>query len=420
MDSIFFLIVGLVCAFGLTIFLLFFVFAVRNEKSSERNEVHDDEISRQVLFSRRLVVSILIGLPLIGFIFSFKFSVNNLYLYFWLAILSLIVLVFRTITVTIKFSDQLVKASIREPLFFGLFMFPVSAFGGLLLVLSRLQGHGRPFRMKGKPTVSKLSKSKDFSPWNACRINFHSEPDIDSRIALEAIWLDNASKEHISIPAFSKLSLQLIALGAPPDLMEKVFRAASQEINHATLCYSVASSLSGKPFSPDIMPEILRQSFDHGSLESLVLECFVDGCLMEALSVAHAREGALLAREPEIKKVLDVIASDEHFHSELSWEIVQFLLPRVSVSMTQILLSELKKIKSLPAPEFYSHEIIELIGRADRECMRCFGVLPQESTERLWSETVRTVELRFSSVCMVDQRSDKPSWLNQFHSTPRN
>lgn len=254
--------------------------------------------------------------------------------------------------------------------------------------------------------MSKLSALGESSGWNGCGINIILKPDVKSRAALEAIWLENASKEHISVPAFSKLSMQLIALGAPPELMEKVFRAASQEITHAMLSYSVASSLSGKAFSPDAMPEILKHSCEYDSLEKLILECFIDGCLMEALSAAHARESSLLAQEPAIKNVFDVIARDEQFHADLSWEIVHFLQTKVSTSMKLILSSELKTIKTLPTPDFFSAEIVELIGKADNECMQHFGVLPRHTIERLWHETVHSVELQLNGGWVEETRGD--------------
>jgi len=256
-------------------------------------------------------------------------------------------------------------------------------------------GHGRPFRIKGRPVVSKVSNS---SEWSTCEIKTCVDLDLESRRALEAVWLDSASKEHASVPAFSKLSLQLIAMGAPPELIAKVFTAGSQEITHAKLCFSVAASLSGRPWSPNPMPQILGEKSGFESLEDLILECFVDGCLMEALSAAHAQASSQLAVDTDVKHVFSVIAEDENFHAELSWEILKFLLTKVSSSMEKGILSEFKLIKSRSAPEFYPAEISALIEKADRECMRRFGILPQDKVDDIWSHTLQRIEHQLSQV----------------------
>jgi hypothetical protein len=91
---------------------------------------------------------------------------------------------------------------------------------------------------------------------------------------------------------------------------------------------------------------------------------------------------------------------------DLTWEIVHFLLPKVSTSMKLILSSELKTIKTLPTPDFFSAEIVELIGKADNECMQHFGVLPRHTIERLWHETVHSVELQLNGGWVEETRDD--------------
>ena len=41
---------------------------------------------------------------------------------------------------------------------------------------------------------------------------------IPRRAALEALWLHDAQKEHASVPAFSRISWMLAAVGAPADV----------------------------------------------------------------------------------------------------------------------------------------------------------------------------------------------------------
>lgn len=279
-------------------------------------------------------------------------------------------------------------------IYFILFFPPIYIIRILTKALSGL-GHGRPFRIKGTPVVSKVSNS---SKWIGRDIKICVDLDLESRRALEAVWLDSASKEHASVPAFSKLSLQLIAIGAPPELIAKVFTAASQEVTHAKLCFSVAASVSGRPWSPNAMPQVLEVKSGSESLERLILECFVDGCLMEALSAAHARASSELAEEADVKHVFSVIAKDESFHAELSWEILKFLLTKDSSVSQRVILSEFRLIKSRSAPEFYPAEICKLIEKADRESMRRFGILSKDKANEIWLHTLQGIEYQLTQM----------------------
>jgi hypothetical protein len=281
------------------------------------------------------------------------------------------------------------------------FVFPFFYLGRVFFKVFSGFGHGRPFRIKGTPVVSKVSSSSEWSTRDVKRYDLPYE----SRIALEAVWLDSASKEHASVPAFSKLSLQLIALGAPPDLISKVFIAAGQEITHAELCFSVATSVSGRPWSPGAMPQILGERSDFESLESMILECFVDGCLMEAMSAAHAHASAQLAEEIDIKRVFSVIAEDEKSHAELSWEILNFLLTKVGSAMQERLFSEFRVMKSRPVPEFYPAHINLMIEKADSESLRRFGILPKDEADNLWAQTLQGIEHRLNTFARRDVKT---------------
>ena len=76
------------------------------------------------------------------------------------------------------------------------------------------------------------------------------------RGALARLWAESARGEHASVPAFSRLSLSLVALGAPAGLVEAALRAALDEIQHARLAFSLASTYAGEPVGPGPLPEL--------------------------------------------------------------------------------------------------------------------------------------------------------------------
>lgn len=71
------------------------------------------------------------------------------------------------------------------------------------------------------------------------------------RSALASRWLDSALLEHASIASFARFSLHLLAVGAPPELLERTQRAALDEIEHARLAFAiVARGRGGRSRSP--------------------------------------------------------------------------------------------------------------------------------------------------------------------------
>ena len=67
----------------------------------------------------------------------------------------------------------------------------------------------------------------------------------DVREHLSTYWEREAAFEHASVAAFARASLSLLALGAPPDLLAATHAAAIDEVEHARLCYGLASSYGG-------------------------------------------------------------------------------------------------------------------------------------------------------------------------------
>lgn len=61
--------------------------------------------------------------------------------------------------------------------------------------------------------------------------------------ARAAAWLRAGAGEHASVAAFARLSLQLMAHGAPMELLLAVHEAAADEVRHAALCWEMARQL---------------------------------------------------------------------------------------------------------------------------------------------------------------------------------
>ncbi len=131
------------------------------------------------------------------------------------------------------------------------------------------------------------------------------------RQALAAQWRENGRTEHASVAAFARLTLDLISLGAPPELVVDANRDALDEIRHAQLCFGLARPLS--------TTRIL-------ALGQLAVDSLIDGALHEGVS---ARIIAKLARRCEVAAIevmLKEIAADEGRHARHGWDVVLWCL----------------------------------------------------------------------------------------------
>jgi hypothetical protein len=146
-----------------------------------------------------------------------------------------------------------------------------------------------------------------------------------ARARLAAAWTDAACAEHASVPAFSRLSLTLMTMGAPAELVEAAHRAAIDEVGHARLAFALAEAYAGAPVAPGPLAELRHApAVTARSLSELAAESLIDGCLMEGVAAAAAAAAAGSARvlDPVVRDILITIARQEHSHAELAWAIV--------------------------------------------------------------------------------------------------
>jgi hypothetical protein len=154
--------------------------------------------------------------------------------------------------------------------------------------------------------------------------------DPDVRDALAAQWRENARTEHASVAAFARLALDLVALGAPPELVASAHRDALDEIRHAELCLSLAAAIDGKHESPAPFPEAQRSGALPPTrvlaLAKLAVDSLVDGALHEGVSarvIARLTDRAAL---PRIRDMLRTLAADEGRHSANGWRVAEWCM----------------------------------------------------------------------------------------------
>jgi hypothetical protein len=145
----------------------------------------------------------------------------------------------------------------------------------------------------------------------------------DSRRAVA--WASAGADEHASIAAFTRLALQLLAHGAPSDLLRAVHQAAIDEVAHTERCWALARRFGGAPVAAGAFPFTESVAVD-GTLAALAADAVREGCRGETLGAHLAAAAAELASEPEVKAALGAIAAEEAEHAVLSYRIVAWAL----------------------------------------------------------------------------------------------
>ena len=180
---------------------------------------------------------------------------------------------------------------------------------------------GRPFFVDGEKRVAPLSA---MDSWVSQR-STSFEMDAELRKEVIAHWKKAAQEEHASIASFSRLTMQLMSIGAPPALISSSIRAQGDELSHAKACLHVVSLLSGTAYGFDSL-EIAGHTTKEPTKRQVLMDSIIEGCVNETLAAAEAAYLAENAVHPKIRKVLAAIAKDEEQHAALGWGIVAWIL----------------------------------------------------------------------------------------------
>ncbi len=200
---------------------------------------------------------------------------------------------------------------------------------------------GRPLRTATAVLVADTVLREDWSPPHALA----AITELDLRERLARHWLAEASAEHASIASFGRFSLQLLALGAPRDLVVATHEAALDEVRHAEDCYALAARMTGGRYGPGPLP--LPADAIPTDPAVVARETLHDGCLGESLASRCAAEASALARDAHVAEVLTRIAVDEASHAELAWRTVAWLLVRDGENVRPVVSSFLTEAREI-------------------------------------------------------------------------
>lgn len=224
--------------------------------------------------------------------------------------------------------------------------------------------------------------------------------DAATRRALADAYRKDGLSEHASVASFARFVLELLALGAPAELVAEAQAALADEIVHAQLSFGLASAYAGAAVGPgaldvsDALPSAPEVS---DSLRRAIRE----GCIAETVSAALIRSASQAAEDPAVKAALARVASDERRHAVLAWRFVRWLIAREGQGLAVLAAEEFAQ-----APRHVGFgALTELPG--DERVLRAHGYLSLAERRAIATQTLRQVVEPCAQALLRGQRASQ-------------
>ncbi len=167
--------------------------------------------------------------------------------------------------------------------------------------------------------------------------------------AIRTEWSRRVEAEYRSAAHTQELTLWLIQLGAPRELIEDGLRIVQDELDHAELSAKVFALAGGTRLATLVRSE-LRLPTGGGSLERDVLRvCIETFCLGETVAVPLFQAMRQKATVPAVCETLERVLRDEVRHRQFGWDLLEYMLDTIpeakgaAVEFIGPLLDRLKK-----------------------------------------------------------------------------
>lgn len=183
--------------------------------------------------------------------------------------------------------------------------------------------YGRPYVVEQRACVAEVSDDPTWS--DAAPLEGLDRLAPEQRAALAAFWTDAGLSEHSSVAGFHRFALDLLAHGAPAELVARAQRAAVQELEHARACFGLATAYAGRAVGPGRIP-LGPGAPIAASLVELAVWTVHEGCVGETVAAWLADEIHAHATDPTVRATMAKIAAEEAEHAALSWSTVRWAI----------------------------------------------------------------------------------------------
>lgn len=213
-------------------------------------------------------------------------------------------------------------------------------------------------------------------------------------------WLRRVEAEYRSAVFAQHLTLWLMQIGAPPDLLEAGLRIAADELAHSEASHEVYLAAGG-----DRPPNINRASLCLPEEEPLEIRIARHGveifCIGETVAVRLFRRLRAGCAVAVARRALDRILRDEVFHRDFGWTLLEWLLDSPHAAQTRALLAG--EVEDMLTQVRKHYGALEAAGEraapdvADDE--RAWGLMPRgEYAEAVEDTFARDYQPRFASL----------------------
>lgn len=204
-----------------------------------------------------------------------------------------------------------------------------------------------------------------------------SDPLFSNMLSEEALnkaakyWAKVAMMEHASVASFSRFSLELMSVGASPELLALAHQAALDEVRHTQISLDIANQFTSTTFTPGAFPLSNKVAdFAFGDMEKIATSAALEACIEETLAAAVVLYQADHMGDTNHKTLLRGVAMDEANHAAFAWRAVQWMAstsPAVHSAVSAVFSARAESYAS--APEAVSIPTLERIGLLDQGTM---------------------------------------------------
>ena len=131
-----------------------------------------------------------------------------------------------------------------------------------------------------------------------------------------------AEGEHAAIATFARTLCELMALGAPLELITRTQQALADELRHTTMTLAQLARLGDGAHAFGPLPEATASL--HRSVGELMADVSL-GAASERAAVDEARADAARCTDPQLREFFSTIADDEARHAQLAEDTVAWL-----------------------------------------------------------------------------------------------
>ncbi len=209
------------------------------------------------------------------------------------------------------------------------------------------------------------------------------------RQKLSAHYAEAALMEHASVAAFARFALHLLSLGAPAWILDETQQALRDEIEHARVCFALASSYAGKPLGPT--PLSLDGAFDTVTPKQIILMLVKEACIGETLAAIEAGEASRQASVPELAQALSKISEEEARHAQLGWKSLVWALDSLSATSRAELVEDLRDLLRSELLSSARDANIPAVQEPEQALLSAHGMLSGDTQRDLRRSALREV-----------------------------